>query len=114
MFIKLMISWLPKVLNHIISKFTTILIKQVLYPTFTVINYLLKQMDMKAIKKRSKGNPREKNMAQVQRRIVHKQFNSPIALYSDTNVKETLNRELKLLDNGAVGTMELTKWGSFV
>lgn len=42
-------------------------------------------------------------MAQVQRRIVHKQFNSPIALYSDTNVKETLDRELKTLNNGAVG-----------
>lgn len=42
-------------------------------------------------------------MAQVQRKIVHKQFNSPIALYSDTNVKETLDRELKLLNNGAVG-----------
>jgi hypothetical protein len=42
-------------------------------------------------------------MAQVQRRIVHKQFNSPIALYSDTNVKETLDRELKQLGNGAIG-----------
>lgn len=42
-------------------------------------------------------------MAQVQRKIVHKQFNSPIALYSDRNVKETLNRELKTLNNGAVG-----------
>lgn len=42
-------------------------------------------------------------MASVQRRIVHKQFNSPIALYSDTNIKATLNRELKSLGNGAVG-----------
>jgi len=42
-------------------------------------------------------------MAQLQRKLVHKQFNSPIALYSDTNVKETLNRELKILNNGAVG-----------
>lgn len=42
-------------------------------------------------------------MAQVQRRIVHKQFNSPIALYSDTNIKATLDRELKSLGNGAVG-----------
>lgn len=42
-------------------------------------------------------------MAQVQRRIVHKQFNSPIGLYSNQNVKETLDRELKTLNNGAVG-----------
>ena len=42
-------------------------------------------------------------MASVQRRIVHKQFNSPIAMYSDNNVKETLNRELKVLSSGAVG-----------
>lgn len=42
-------------------------------------------------------------MATVQRRIVHKQFNSPIALYSDVNVKETLDRELRQLGNGAVG-----------
>jgi hypothetical protein len=42
-------------------------------------------------------------MASVQRRIVHKQFNSPIALYSDVNVKETLDRELRQLNNGAVG-----------
>lgn len=48
-------------------------------------------------------------MAQVQRKIVHKQFNSPIALYSDTNVKETLDRELKLLNNGAVGWV----WNNF-
>lgn len=42
-------------------------------------------------------------MAAVQKRIVHKQFNSPIALYSDANVKETLDRELKQLNNGAIG-----------
>lgn len=42
-------------------------------------------------------------MAAVQRKIVHKQFNSPIGLYSDTNIKETLDRDLKLLSNGAVG-----------
>lgn len=42
-------------------------------------------------------------MAAVQRRIVHKQFNSPIALYSDNNVKETLDRELRQLGNGAIG-----------
>lgn len=42
-------------------------------------------------------------MASVQRKIVHKQFNSPIALYSDTNIKATLDRELKSLGNGVVG-----------
>lgn len=43
-------------------------------------------------------------MAQVQqRKLVHKQFNSPIALYSDENVQDKLNKELKLLSNGAVG-----------
>ncbi|KNC34361.1 hypothetical protein FF38_05937 [Lucilia cuprina] len=34
-------------------------------------------------------------MAAVQRKLVHKQFNSPMGLYSQQNVKETLNRELK-------------------
>lgn len=48
-------------------------------------------------------------MASVQRRIVHKQFNSPIAMYSDTNVKETLNRELKVLSSGAVGWVWILK-----
>ncbi|CAG9800052.1 unnamed protein product [Chironomus riparius] len=42
-------------------------------------------------------------MAAVQRKLVHKQFNSPIALYSDNNVKETLDRELRQLGNGAIG-----------
>lgn len=42
-------------------------------------------------------------MATVQRKIVHKQFNSPIALYSDVNVQETLDRELRQLGNGAIG-----------
>lgn len=42
-------------------------------------------------------------MATVQRRIVHKQFNSPIGLYSDNNIKETLDRDLKVLSNGTVG-----------
>lgn len=46
-------------------------------------------------------------MASVQRRIVHKQFNSPIAMYSDNNVKETLNRELKVLSSGAVGWVKI-------
>lgn len=39
----------------------------------------------------------------MQRRLVHKQFNSPINLYSQKNIQETLDRELKLLSNGAVG-----------
>lgn len=42
-------------------------------------------------------------MATVQRKLVHKQFNSPIGLYSDNNVKSTLNRELKAFSNGAMG-----------
>ncbi len=42
-------------------------------------------------------------MASVQRKVVHKQFNSPIALYSDVNIKETLDKELKALGNGVVG-----------
>ncbi|XP_037036406.1 AT-rich interactive domain-containing protein 1A isoform X1 [Bradysia coprophila] len=42
-------------------------------------------------------------MASVQRKLVHKQFNSPIGLYSDNNVKATLNRELKVLSNGTMG-----------
>lgn len=42
-------------------------------------------------------------MAAVQRKLVHKQFNSPIGLYSDNNVKSTLNRELKAFSNGAMG-----------
>ncbi|XP_035909199.1 basic-leucine zipper transcription factor A isoform X5 [Anopheles stephensi] len=42
-------------------------------------------------------------MAATQKRLVHKQFNSPINLYSQKNIQETLDRELKLLSNGAVG-----------
>ncbi|CAD7081898.1 unnamed protein product [Hermetia illucens] len=42
-------------------------------------------------------------MAAVQRKLVHKQFNSPIGLYSDQNVKETLDRELRAFSNGNVG-----------
>ncbi|XP_034481102.1 mediator of RNA polymerase II transcription subunit 15-like isoform X4 [Drosophila innubila] len=34
-------------------------------------------------------------MAATQRKLVHKQFNSPMGLYSQENVKATLNRELK-------------------
>lgn len=39
----------------------------------------------------------------AQKALVHKQFNSPLGLYSDNNIKETLNRELKTLSNGIVG-----------
>ncbi|XP_059615595.1 trithorax group protein osa isoform X2 [Phlebotomus argentipes] len=39
----------------------------------------------------------------AQRTLVHKQFNSPIGLYSDRNVRETLDRELRTLSNGVVG-----------
>ncbi|XP_052862789.1 uncharacterized protein LOC128269381 isoform X3 [Anopheles cruzii] len=42
-------------------------------------------------------------MATMQRRLVHKQFNSPINLYSQKNIQETLDRELKVLSNGAMG-----------
>ncbi|KAF2895584.1 hypothetical protein ILUMI_10594 [Ignelater luminosus] len=36
-------------------------------------------------------------------KLVNKQFNSPIKLYSDTNIREVLERETQMLDNGAVG-----------
>lgn len=42
-------------------------------------------------------------MTTIQRKLVHKQFNSPIGLYSDNNVKATLDRELKVLSNGTMG-----------
>lgn len=42
-------------------------------------------------------------MAAYQKKLVHNQFNSPIGLYSDDNVRETLDRELKVLANGQVG-----------
>lgn len=42
-------------------------------------------------------------MAGPQAKLVHKQFNSPIGLYSDANVREVLDRDTKLLSNGAVG-----------
>jgi len=42
-------------------------------------------------------------MTTVQRKLVHKQFNSPIGLYSENNVKSTLNRELKAFSNGTMG-----------
>ncbi|KAL9701914.1 hypothetical protein quinque_005355 [Culex quinquefasciatus] len=49
-------------------------------------------------------------MATMQRRLVHKQFNSPINLYSQRNIQETLDRELKQLSNGAIGL----SWGKCV
>jgi len=42
-------------------------------------------------------------MAAVQKRIVHKQFNSPIAMYSNNNIQQVLDRELKQLSNGTIG-----------
>ncbi|XP_026474842.1 vegetative cell wall protein gp1-like [Ctenocephalides felis] len=36
-------------------------------------------------------------------KLVNKQFNSPIKLYSPQNVQETLNKQTQLLANGAVG-----------
>lgn len=39
----------------------------------------------------------------AQKALVHKQFNSPLGLYSDNNISETLNRELKTLSNGTMG-----------
>lgn len=55
-------------------------------------------------------------MAAIQRKLVHKQFNSPIALYSDVNVKETLDRELRQLNNGAVGWVSnvVSFWTAFL
>lgn len=36
-------------------------------------------------------------------KLVNKQFNSPINLYSPQSVKETLERQTQVLSNGAVG-----------
>lgn len=36
-------------------------------------------------------------------RLVNKQFNSPIKLYSQQNVQEVLEKETQILANGAVG-----------
>ncbi|CAK1546182.1 unnamed protein product [Leptosia nina] len=36
-------------------------------------------------------------------KLVHKQFNSPMGLYSQQNIQETLNKHLHNLDNGGVG-----------
>uniref|UniRef100_A0A336KP66 CSON013734 protein n=1 Tax=Culicoides sonorensis TaxID=179676 RepID=A0A336KP66_CULSO len=40
---------------------------------------------------------------QPQRRLVHKQFNSPLGLYSQQNVQTVLDQHIKTLDNGTVG-----------
>lgn len=36
-------------------------------------------------------------------RLVNKQFNSPIGLYSEQNIREVIQRESQVLSNGAVG-----------
>ncbi|XP_063700514.1 probable serine/threonine-protein kinase DDB_G0280133 isoform X3 [Culicoides brevitarsis] len=41
--------------------------------------------------------------ATPQRRLVHKQFNSPLGLYSQTNVQHVLDQHIKELDNGTIG-----------
>jgi len=42
-------------------------------------------------------------MATQYPKLVNKQFNSPIGLYSENNVREILDRQTQLLANGAVG-----------
>lgn len=39
----------------------------------------------------------------TQPRLVNKQFNTPIGLYSEQNVREVLQREQQILANGAIG-----------
>ncbi|KAH8379444.1 hypothetical protein KR009_005077 [Drosophila setifemur] len=48
-------------------------------------------------------------MASVQRKLVHKQFNSPMGLYSQENVKATLNRELKAFGGEGIEVDEQIK-----
>ncbi|XP_028896586.2 uncharacterized protein LOC105213043 isoform X3 [Zeugodacus cucurbitae] len=49
-------------------------------------------------------------MAAIQRKLVHKQFNSPMGLYSQQNVKETLDRELKAFGSDGIEVdPEITK-----
>ena len=36
-------------------------------------------------------------------RLVNKQFNSPINMYSPQSIQETLERQSQVLSNGAVG-----------
>jgi len=55
-----------------------------------------KQHNNKFQKQHESNNDNNNNiMAALQRKLVHKQFNSPMGLYSQENVKATLNRELK-------------------
>ncbi|GJQ83326.1 hypothetical protein Trydic_g15963 [Trypoxylus dichotomus] len=42
-------------------------------------------------------------MAEQYQKLVNKQYNSPINLYSDKNVREILERETRVLANGAIG-----------
>ncbi|KAK4881877.1 hypothetical protein RN001_005196 [Aquatica leii] len=42
-------------------------------------------------------------MATQYGKLVNKQFNSPINLYSENNIREVLDRESQMLSNGAVG-----------
>ncbi|KAF5305407.1 hypothetical protein FQR65_LT07733 [Abscondita terminalis] len=42
-------------------------------------------------------------MATQYGKLVNKQFNSPINLYSENNIREVLDRETQMLSNGAVG-----------
>lgn len=36
-------------------------------------------------------------------RLVNKQFNTPINLYSQKNIQDVMDRETQILSNGAVG-----------
>nr|CAD7463604.1 unnamed protein product [Timema tahoe] len=45
----------------------------------------------------------EVSMAFRQPALVSRQFNSPIKLYSQENVAETLNKQAQILANGALG-----------
>lgn len=42
-------------------------------------------------------------MAGQYAKLVNKQFNSPINLYSENNIRDVLDRESQMLSNGAVG-----------
>lgn len=44
-----------------------------------------------------------REMANQPFKLVNKQFNSPINLYSEQNVRNVLERETQILNNGAVG-----------
>ncbi|KOB75573.1 Uncharacterized protein OBRU01_04354 [Operophtera brumata] len=53
-------------------------------------------------KRRTSAETNEPKMA-TGPKIVHKQFNSPIGLYSQRNIQDTLSKHLQNLDNGTVG-----------